>query len=107
MPGMVSPLVIVAALAVFAALFPAYAVNGLNIVSRQESKCTSVGQRCAGEEGKPFIEFFECCDKTNWCMKKPNATAEEWGMYCLPAASLHGCRKFPLHSVSKMLQGYR
>jgi uncharacterized protein YkwD len=45
--------------------------------------CTPADQRCAGADGKSFVQFYPCCDPELSCVEKVNATADEWGRYCL------------------------
>lgn len=50
--------------------------------------CTSDWQRCAGEEGFPYVEYKPCCNANFDCVQSPEAGY--WGKQCRQRSDHHG-----------------
>jgi hypothetical protein len=64
----------------------------------KHSQCTPKYTRCAGAEGKPFVQYAPCCDKGFSCVERKHAGGDNWGRFCLPyghpsASQPHMCYK--------------
>jgi hypothetical protein len=53
----------------------------------QAQQCYQIGERCAGAEGKPAVEWRDCCNQAK-CLPHPNANndASKWGRFCQSTA---------------------
>jgi hypothetical protein len=67
------------------------AVSGMDYSTNSTKICTLAGERCAGAEGKQYVQYAPCCDSTLWYIQKPSATADEWGAFCMPPTDKKMC----------------
>lgn len=49
---------------------------------------TASYERCAGEPGKPYVQYATCADPGFRCARKQRYAPGDWGLYCLPSGSI-------------------